>query len=353
MQHNIFSDTIIAWYQQNKRDLPWRDIDNAYYIWLSEVILQQTRVAQGMDYYLRFIQTFPTVRSLAEASEDDVLKLWQGLGYYSRARNLHKAAQQVMQQYQGVFPTSYAELLKLQGVGPYTAAAIASFTTNEPVAVVDGNVFRVLARLFNIDTPIDTQTGKKIFGQLAREILNPQLAGIHNQAMMEFGALQCTPSSPHCTSCPLLGHCEAYACDMVQERPVKQGRTQVRQRYLHYLIFKYNRSIWIHRRGAGDIWQGLYEFVLLERQAPTPIVHLLDSYLKEHQRKLISSITPILTQVRHQLTHQTLWCDFYLIDLTAPIELDGQFTEISVDEWKEKAVPKIISEANRKLFYFF
>ena len=214
-------DTLINWFAENRRDLPWRHDPTPYEVWLSEVILQQTRVNQGMDYYLRFIKKWPSVTSLAQATEEEVLKMWQGLGYYSRARNLHHCAQQVMEQHGGQFPADYEQLKKLQGIGEYTAAAIASIAFDLPHAVVDGNVYRVLARLFDIDIPINNKEGQKQFAQLADELLNRKQPGLHNQAMMEFGALQCTPKNPNCLHCPLQAQCLAFAHQTVLQRPVK------------------------------------------------------------------------------------------------------------------------------------
>ena len=279
---NDISVKIGRWYDENKRNLPWRDTQDAYRIWLSEIILQQTRVAQGLEYYQRFVERFPTVRDLAQASQDEVLKLWQGLGYYSRARNLHAAAQQVClseecgvrsEEYSSLtkykaknnlFPTKYADLIKLKGVGPYTAAAIASFSSDEKVAVVDGNVYRVLSRLFDIDTPIDSTQGQKDFLALATQLLPEKYAGHHNQAMMELGALCCTPTSPQCEACPVADHCLALANHTIGQRPVKASKVKVRERHLHYLIYIYKDMLWVHQRGERDIWTGLWEYYLNE-----------------------------------------------------------------------------------------
>ncbi|MDO4496595.1 MAG: A/G-specific adenine glycosylase [Bacteroidales bacterium] len=333
-----------SWYDANLRPLPWRETTDAYAIWLSEIILQQTRVAQGLEYYLRFINTYPTVDKLAAASEDDILKLWQGLGYYSRARNLHKAAQKVMSDYNGVFPQHYANLIKLPGVGPYTASAIASFSSGEAVATVDGNVYRVLSRLFDIDTPIDSTTGQKLFAQLAQQELDPTHAGKHNQAIMEFGALQCTPTSPNCIDCPLTDHCLALEHHTQTLRPVKAGKVKVRERKLHYYIYIFKDTLWVHQRGAGDIWQGLWEFYCIEETASLKNKNLAGSKAE-----------PLMQfSLKHQLTHQTLLCSFSVFVLEQPIDLSNEgYCCLSWKEWLQKAAPKPIFEINKKIAPLF
>lgn len=355
------SATICTWYDEHHRTLPWRDITDAYRIWLSEIILQQTRVVQGLDYYRRFIARFPSVTDLAAAPEDEIMKLWQGLGYYSRARNLYAAAQQVMNDFDGHFPTSYKELRQLKGIGPYTAAAIASFSSGEAVAVVDGNVYRVLARLFDIDTPIDSNEGVKLFQTLAEELLDRKRAGLHNQAMMEFGALQCTPASPLCETCPLLPNCQSYHNATIAQRPVKKQKIKITSRYLHYLVFSHGDRIIVHKREANDIWQGLYEFVLLEKKEPATIEQLLEESLTEKARSRIVHITPLLLRRKHQLTHRLLLADFYLIEMNDELQPDeilspgiaNRYFVTTLDEWKRLAVPKLISDANTELFNHF
>lgn len=258
------SDILLSWFAREGRDLPWRRTRDPYRIWLSEVILQQTRVAQGLEYYLRFTERFPDIAALAAAPEDEVLKLWQGLGYYSRARNLHAAARQVMSRFGGVFPATYGEVRALPGVGDYTAAAVCSIVYDAPCAVLDGNVYRVLARLFDIGIPIDTTAGKRTFAELAQLQLDTSRPGLYNQAIMDFGALQCTPAQPRCGDCPLAGRCLALAAGTVGVRPVKQGRAKVRDRWFNYLHVTCGGQTLLHRRGGGDIWQGLYEFPLIE-----------------------------------------------------------------------------------------
>lgn len=254
--------TLLGWYAAHKRELPWRDTSDPYRIWVSEVVLQQTRVAQGYDYFLRFMKRFPTVGALAEATEDDVLAAWQGLGYYSRARNLHAAARSIAAA--GEFPRSYKEVLALKGVGEYTAAAICSFAYGMPLAVVDGNVYRVLSRFFDIGTPIDSTEGRKYFKAMADELLDCGHPADYNQAIMDFGALQCTPQSPNCPGCPFRDSCSAYNRGVVAERPVKQGRVKVSERYFALVYVRSGNHCYLRKRPAGDIWQGLYEPLLLE-----------------------------------------------------------------------------------------
>ncbi len=272
-----FAEQLIAWYETNKRDLPWRNIRNPYFIWLSEVILQQTRVQQGLPYYLRFVETYPTVRALAAAEEKDVLRLWQGLGYYSRARNLLHTALLVVNEHQAEFPTTYKQLKKLKGIGDYTAAAIASFAFDEKVAVVDGNVFRVLARVFGVEDDISQAKSKKVFKEIAeRELPNDKVA-VYNQAIMEFGALYCKPVSPDCPNCIFLQTCVAAKTNRQTVLPVKNKKTIVKKRYFYYLLFEFEQKLLMHLRGEGDIWQGLYDFVLIEKnqQLLTPATEII------------------------------------------------------------------------------
>ena len=254
----LISSLLQYWYAQHKRSLPWRETKAPYVVWISEIILQQTRVNQGNDYFLRFIERFPDIKSLAEASEDDVLKIWQGLGYYSRARNLYTAAKQVMEKFDGVFPSSYSDILSLKGVGEYTAAAVASIVYNLPYPVVDGNVFRVLSRLFTIETPIDSTIGKKYFNEIAQSILDEQHPGDHNQAIMEFGALVCTPKQPKCTECPLQSVCLAFEKKNVLNYPVKKGKTIQKERFFNYFHIEQNGYTYIKKRGDSDVWQNIY-----------------------------------------------------------------------------------------------
>ena len=293
-----FTTTILQWFKENGRALPWRETRDPYAIWLSEIILQQTRIEQGRPYWERFMKRWPTVEALAQATEDEVLREWQGLGYYSRARNLHTAAQQVVAM--GGFPTTLEGIKALKGVGDYTAAAIGSIAFDLPAAVVDGNVYRVLSRYFGIDTPINTTEGKKEFTELAQDLLLPALnregkgAGLFNQGMMDFGAIQCTPQNPSCPSCPLAESCVALREGRIDELPVKQKTLKIKERQLTYIYIRCNGYTAIHRRPAGDIWQGLYEPWLAE-EVPCGAVLL-------RQR------------VKHVLTHRILYADFYLWD---------------------------------------
>ena len=287
-----FTETILSWYDANARDLPWRRTRDPYAVWLSEIILQQTRIAQGQAYWERFLAAFPNVEALAAASEDEVLRLWQGLGYYSRARNLHAAARQIAAA--GHFPDTLEGIRALKGVGDYTAAAIASFAFDIPAAVVDGNVYRVLARHFGIATPVGSTAAKKEFTAVAQSLLPPQRPGDFNQAMMDFGAIQCTPASPACLLCPLAGSCAALAAGRVDSLPVREKGPAVQTRRFDYIYVRYQGRTAIRKRGSGDIWQGLWEPLVQEETVAGPPPQLLRA------------------GVKHQLTHRTLLVDFYL-----------------------------------------
>lgn len=340
MNHPI-AEKLIAWYEAHGRTLPWRTTREAYRIWLSEVILQQTRVEQGKAYYLRFTEHFPTVYDLATASEDEVLKLWQGLGYYSRARNLHAAAKQVVEEFGGSFPDTVEALRTLRGVGDYTAAAIASIAFDRPAAVVDGNVYRVLARLFDLETPIDTTEGKRTFAALAEELLERQRPATYNQAIMDFGALVCTPQSPACTDCPLRDHCQALVAKSVALRPVKQGRTKIRDRYFSYLHLTDGSRTLLHRRTAGDIWQGLYEFPLIETPSEVDFAHLTTT--EEFQRLVGNSrfrLTATRRMAAHQLSHQRLHATFYRIEVDR-LPTDTEMLCIAESTLGDYAVPRL------------
>lgn len=340
----VISGLLLGWYGENRRILPWRESSDPYIIWVSEIILQQTRVAQGQDYFLRFTERFPDVASLAAAEEDEILKYWQGLGYYSRARNLHAAAKDVMTRFGGVFPSGYEDILSLKGIGEYTAAAIASFVWNKPYPVVDGNVFRVLSRLFALNTPIDTPKGKKQFTELAGLVMNPQYAGQHNQAIMEFGALQCVPQNPDCEICPLKEYCMAYNARTVRQYPVKQNKTKTRNRYFHYLHIIYEGNTWLSRRGPGDIWEGLYEFPLIETDSPVDFAGLQQN---ETFRKLFEGAGRInfsvgLAGVKHVLSHQILYATFYNVEIEHETEGLKSFHSVQCGELEKYAVPRLI-----------
>jgi A/G-specific adenine glycosylase len=320
---------IITWYLAHKRPLPWRETKNPYFIWLSEIILQQTRVDQGMAYYFKFIERFPSVFDLAQASEQDVLNLWQGLGYYSRARNLHRTAQQIVEVYQGAFPTSYEGLLSLKGVGPYTAAAIASFAFDLPHAVLDGNVFRVLSRINNWSVPINSTQGKKDFERLANEFLDQQNPGLFNQAMMEFGALHCKPTQAHCSVCPISIHCLAFQSKTVEQLPVKLKKQSARKRYLVFEIMQPSSGkIFIEKREQKDIWQHLYQFPLKEFNSQEEKSHYLNETTHSFESK----------EYKHVLSHQHLMCHFIV---RLPTESDlGEVIEM--DEIQEYPIPRAI-----------
>lgn len=338
------SDQLIDWYQVHKRDLPWRNISDPYLIWISEIILQQTRVNQGLDYYLRFIERFPNVETLAAAEEDEVLKYWQGLGYYSRARNLHQAAQQIIRDFGGFFPTTYTEVLQLKGVGAYTAAAVCSFAYNLPYAVVDGNVYRVLSRLFAIETPIDSHFGKKEFDSLAQQLIENSVPSLHNQAIMEFGALQCVPVSPNCSDCPLQVYCKAYELKIVEQLPVKSKKTSVKQRFFNYLVIQYNQQIFLQKRTADDIWKNLYEFPLIETDHLLTLEELLENNSFCHifngieQVKILNISKP----VHHLLTHRRITAQFITLQIVEKNESLKQFIEISNTEIGNFAVSRLV-----------
>lgn len=367
MKKNIeelhFSNTLLHWFKKNERNLPWRNTADPYRIWLSEVILQQTRVAQGMPYYLKFIEKYPDIQSLANAPTDDVLRTWQGLGYYSRARNLHETAKVVVNELHGKFPDKYIELIKLKGIGSYTAAAIASFSTNEAVAVVDGNVYRVLARYFGLDTDIMSGLGKKQFQELAQSQLPISKASDHNQAIMEFGALQCVPKNPNCNICPFANTCVAFNTKKVSELPVKLKKVNVKHRYLYYFLPKYSKSVklWMRGRNEGDVWQGLYDFPCLETEAPIQETELLASLTEKFiGNSLIQPlsfenyISEYSQQHKHQLTHQRLFVRFIHISelFLDDFELwcaKNDYLAYSIDEAQNLPKPIIIANYLAKI----
>lgn len=378
---NSFSNTILSWFRENGRELPWRETKNPYAIWLSEIILQQTRIAQGWEYWERFMAQYPTVEDLAAAHEDEVLKLWQGLGYYSRARNLHTAAKQIVAL--GHFPDTLEGIKQLKGVGDYTAAAIGSFAFDIPAAVVDGNVYRVLARYFGIDTPINSTQGKKEFAALAQSLLpsskasdslssfspasdfqsSLSLVAAYNQAMMDFGAIQCTPQSPKCLLCPLAETCEAMRTNRVAELPVKQKTMKVKTRHLSYIYIRCKGETAIHRRGEGDIWQGLWEpfnasdiaeacaspssaqASLSSTKFSTSLTKL-SSFKKELAADLhlsnVDALQLLAQDVKHVLTHRILLADFYLLETDAHPQLPDDYIWIKEEEIEDYGIPRLI-----------
>ena len=324
MVNSFFTTSLLHWYKEHGRNLPWRETTDPYAIWLSEIILQQTRIQQGWAYWERFMKRWPTVEALAAATEDEVLREWQGLGYYSRARNLHAAAKQIVAL--GGFPQTLEEIRKLKGVGDYTAAAIASFAFGIPAAVVDGNVYRVLSRYFGIDTPINTTEGKKVFAALAQEMLpNVCIGATYNQAIMDFGALQCTPKSPKCAECPLIESCVAFRQGRVDELPVKVKKLQVKERRMTYVYIRCNGETAIHRRGAGDIWQGLWEPFLIDNSQLT-----------------IDNCQLLQRNLKHVLTHRVIWADFYLWEVEEKPVLPDDYIWIKEEEIDNYAVPRLI-----------
>jgi A/G-specific adenine glycosylase len=312
MDKRYFSDKIVKWYENNQRKLPWRLTKDPYKIWLSEIILQQTRVIQGLPYYERFVSSFPNVQALAAASEQEILRLWQGLGYYSRARNLHKCAKVVVNDHGGKFPTTFNDLLTLPGIGEYTAAAIASFSFKKKVAVVDGNVFRVLSRVYGIDDAINSLEGKKKFSVLANELIPADHPDMHNQAIMEFGATHCTHKNPGCAACALQKGCFAFARNMQYQLPVKLKAKKSRKRYFYYFVYEKNNKLWMKKREQKDIWLGLFDFHLIEKNKPVKV----DKILVESGIQIAEAALPSLTiskQYKHILSHQTIFSKFIVV----------------------------------------
>lgn len=342
-----FSEKLINWYEQNKRDLPWRKTNNPYYIWLSEIILQQTRVDQGLPYYYKFTEAFPTVKKLASASEQEVLKLWQGLGYYSRARNLHTAAKTIVINHNANFPTDYKTILSLRGIGEYTAAAIVSFAYNQPYPVVDGNVYRVLARIYGIETPIDTLEGKKSFYQLAQELIDKNNAATYNQAIMEFGALQCTPKKPNCVLCIFNANCNAFATETINNLPVKAKKIIQKNRFFNYLVITdLKNNIYITKRTANDIWKGLYDFPLIETSSN---LEIFDDLLNNEVFKTIipSNFEWVFNKkskvFKHILSHQKIYAIFWHIKLPENLKNSQQnFSKVSLNNIHQYPFPKLI-----------
>ena len=334
-----FTITMLQWFRENGRQLPWRETRDPYAIWLSEVILQQTRIQQGTAYWQRFMDRWPRVEDLASATEDEVLRMWQGLGYYSRARNLHTAAQQIVEL--GHFPNTIEEILKLKGVGDYTAAAIGSIAFDLPSAVVDGNVYRVLARHFGIDTPINTSEGKKTFTKLAQELLPEHEASSFNQAMMDFGAIQCTPQSPRCLLCPLAESCVALREGRVEDLPVKLRTLKVKTRHLIYIYIRCKGMVAIHRRGDGDIWQGLWEPVVLEARGERYEVREMLEEMGIHL-PLTSQLSNLKKDVKHVLTHRILLADFYLLECEERPPLPEGYLWVAEEELDNYGVPRLV-----------
>jgi len=337
-----FSGELVQWYLKNKRALPWRETTNAYVIWLSEIILQQTRVEQGMPYFNRFLEKYPDVKAFASAGEDEILNLWQGLGYYSRGRNMLKTARQVTELYGGEFPVSYDHLVKLKGIGEYTAAAISSFSSNEAKAVVDGNVYRVLARYFGVDEPINSTKGKKLFQGIADEILNKAHAGLHNQAIMEFGAMLCKPKNPDCMVCPVRAGCYAFNNHKIPELPKKLKTVKIRERFFNYFLVTDGDSILMNKRDEKDIWANMYDLPLIETPARLSAQEMMElprtKAMFGNNLVIIESFQP----KKHVLTHQHIHAQFIRIAAQEEIKLEQKWIYARVNNLKTMALPKII-----------
>ena len=344
--NHAFAEKIINWYNSNKRDLPWRNIKDPYRIWLSEIILQQTRVEQGLPYYIKYVKEFPTIKHLAAAREEKVLKLWQGLGYYSRARNLHTTAKIVQQKYKGKFPNKYEEILQLKGIGEYTAAAIASFAFNLCYPVIDGNVYRVLSRVFGIHTPIDSTEGKKEFNKIAQALIDKNDPGTYNQAIMEFGAMHCKPQLPNCSDCCLSSMCYAYEKKQVGSLPVKSKKLKQRNRYFNYLVVRNNKQLYLKKRTRNDIWKNLYDFPLIETSQQFTEQ---DLYGSEEWKSIFEKSNSVITKVslthKHILSHQKIYARFFEIEITSSSSFQKkhpEFIPVSDSQLNKYAIPRLI-----------
>jgi len=352
---NYFTQKLLYWNEiENDRPMPWKGEKDPYKIWLSEIILQQTRVEQGWSYYEKFTKAFPSVQDLAKAKEEKVFKLWEGLGYYNRCKNLLFTAKEIVKKYNGVFPNTYEELLSLKGVGPYTAAAIASFAYNLPYAVLDGNVFRVLSRFYGIHTPTDSKEGLLIFNELAQKNLAPHQAGIYNQALMDFGATICKPLAPNCAHCNLQSKCVAYQQGLVNQLPIKIKSIQRKKRQFDFFCFQYKNTWWIQKRGEGDIWQNLFQFYVVENTSMRPLTvsymtHILQDQLGVKNQNFESggielnrkNVSPIFSQT---LTHQLLQARFIWVKLKQKPKLYDNDLWVSATSLKKYAFPKIIND---------
>jgi A/G-specific adenine glycosylase len=345
-----FASKIIRWYKENKRELPWRETKDPYKIWLSEIILQQTRVDQGLSYYFDFVNSFPTIRSLAKASEDKIMKKWQGLGYYSRARNLHKTAKIIAKDYNGIFPSDFSSLKKLKGIGDYTAAAISSFAFNKPNAVVDGNVLRVISRIFGIKQAVDIPATKNKIFTIVSELISHKEPGLFNQAIMEFGALQCTIKNPNCEDCCFNNICYAYSNNIVDQLPVKKKKSLVKNRFLNYLVINFSKDkrnyIYIRKRTESDIWKNLYDFPCIETKEQKDPNELFSS---SDWKSLFMNKKPVIKDVssifKHQLSHQTLYVYFYEVLIKSTIQnFPENIKSVLRKDIKKFAVPRLIDK---------
>ncbi|MBB3699616.1 A/G-specific adenine glycosylase [Flammeovirga yaeyamensis] len=349
-----FASSLINWYESNKRDLPWRHTQDPYKIWLSEIILQQTRVQQGLPYYEKFVANFPTVKDFAEADIDKILHLWQGLGYYSRGRNMHVAANQVMDEWNGKFPDNYKDLLTLKGVGNYTAAAIASFAFREKVATVDGNVYRVLSRVFDIDEDIASGKGQKVFTEVANQLISEDKPDIFNQALMEFGAMHCTPKKPNCETCPFVQSCESRLHQNIDQRPVKLKKTKVTNQYIKYFLIEQNGKYLMKKRQEGDIWAGLFDFPQVisseKDQKLSNGIIIENTGLDLNTNDIFFSSEPI----KHLLSHRRLFIEFFHVKLQALLETQSEqhhYSWMDIDEIQSVGKPIILENYLRKNIY--
>lgn len=347
MKEKEFANILLKWFESHHRPMPWKGVKNPYLIWLSEIILQQTRVEQGLPYFEKFAAKYPTITDLANAPEDEVMKLWQGLGYYSRARNLHFTAKYIADELNGIFPKNYKDILKLKGVGTYTAAAIASFAYDLPYAVLDGNVYRVLARIYGIETPIDTTEGKKKFSELAQNLIAEKQAAHYNQAIMDFGATQCTPQNPNCTSCPFQANCIAFEKKTISKLPIKSKKLKKKTRYFNYLVLNWNEKTWLKKRAEKDIWQNLYEFPMIETEQPFDLetLQLSEAWRDIFPKDAIFTIKKVSPPFQQMLTHRKIIATFLEINVENSIKETGQnnLILISKKDVLKYAFPKVIS----------
>lgn len=350
MNDQLFAKSVISWYNSNQRSLPWRETKDPYCIWLSEIILQQTRVNQGLTYYEKFVENYPTVFDLAAAKEDEVLRLWQGLGYYSRARNLHATAKYITKELNGVFPNSFDTIIKLKGVGDYTAAAIASFAFDEKVAVLDGNVFRVLSRYFGESADISDTKSKKIFQKIAKTALPTKNINTYNQAIMEFGALHCKPQSPFCTLCELQDTCYAFQHGVQDKLPVKTKKVKVKKRYFNYLIIEHNEQFFLQKRLKKDIWQNLYEFYLIEKKQEESIEVLLQEPLFSTISADKISIKKQGETIKHILSHQHIFTQFWHLKVNSEEFSLEEYEKFTYEEIENLPKPILLAKHFEKNF---
>jgi len=357
LEKALFAPWLVGWYRVHKRDLPWRETHDPYKIWLSEIILQQTRVAQGLPYYQRFLEKYPSIQALAHADEEAVLRLWQGLGYYSRARNLHACARMVVGELGGRFPSTYRELLHLKGVGKYTAAAIASIAFKEAVPVVDGNVYRVLARIFGVEEDITSAQGTKAFYTLARSLVPKEDADLYSQAIMDFGATHCTPVKPKCGSCIFVDHCVAFHTGRQHVLPIKRKKVKLKRRYLHYFVIQHGDQLYMKCRKDRDIWKGLYDFYVVEGRRAIAIDQLKDGLVMLLRHHTLSALEqPIL--YKHLLTHQQLHAHFWHFQVTkqfmreaAPLLAQAGLKSFAIAQTKVLPKPILIANFLKEKFY--